>query len=101
MRNRHFQSGYKAPDGKLFFGCLNGFISFDPVTFTENDYIPPVVITGFRLFNSSRSKKSVNTLKEVHLKHNQSSFSIDFAALSYTAPDKNEYACILEGLETE
>jgi signal transduction histidine kinase/ligand-binding sensor domain-containing protein/DNA-binding response OmpR family regulator len=99
----NYKSGYKAGGGKLYFGCLNGFIAFDPLSFTENGYIPPVVITDFRLFNKhpqdSLLKKAIYYAKEVHLKHNQSSFSIDFAALSYTAPGKNNYEYRLEGWE--
>jgi ligand-binding sensor domain-containing protein/signal transduction histidine kinase/DNA-binding response OmpR family regulator len=78
----NYKSGYKTPDGKLYWGCLNGFIAFDPLSFTENDYIPPVVITDFRMLNPS-------------------SFNIDFAALSYMAPEKNKYAYMLEGLEKD
>ena len=103
----NYKSGYKAPDGKLYFGCLNGFIVFDPLSFTENEVIPPVVITGFRLFNRKNETETVDSIltssvynrKEVRLKYKQSSFTIDFAALSYVAPEKNQYAYILEGLE--
>ena len=103
----NYKSGYKAPDGKLYFGCLKGFIAFDPLSFTENETLPPVVITGFSLFNQKNETKpsdstlttSMHNRKEIRLKFNQSSFSIDFAALSYTAPEKNNYAYILEGLE--
>ncbi|MDR0542476.1 MAG: response regulator [Dysgonamonadaceae bacterium] len=95
----NYKSGYKAPDGKLYFGCLNGFIAFDPLSFTENETVPPVVITGFRLFN--KKNKSIDASNEAHLKYDQSSFTIDFAALSYVAPEKNRYACILEGFEKE
>ena len=103
----NYKSGYKAPDGKLYFGCLNGFIAFDPLSFTENEVIPPVVITGFRLFNQeyetvpvdSILTNSIHNLKNVRLKYNQSSFTIDFAALSYIAPEKNNYIYILEGFE--
>jgi ligand-binding sensor domain-containing protein/signal transduction histidine kinase/DNA-binding response OmpR family regulator len=97
----NYKSGIKTSDGKLFFGCLNGFISFDPLAFTGNDYIPPVVITGFRLFNTVETQLAGNATGEIHLKYNQSSFSIDFAALSYTAPEKNKYAYILEGFEKD
>jgi ligand-binding sensor domain-containing protein/signal transduction histidine kinase len=84
----NYKSGYKTSGGKFYFGCLNGFIAFDPLTFTENHYIPPVVITNY-------------TSDEIHLKYKQSSFSIDFAALSYTAPKKNKYVYILEGFEDQ
>lgn len=105
----NYKSGLKTPDGELYFGCLNGFISFNPASFTENKFIPPVIITDFRLFNkeipigekNSLLKQSVSNTKEIKLKHNQSSFSIDFAALSYTSPEKNKYAYILKGFENE
>lgn len=89
--------------------CLNGFISFNPASFTENKFISPVIITGFRLFNkeipiggkNSPLKQSISDTKEIILKYNQSSFSIDFAALSYTASEKNMYACMLKGFDKE
>jgi ligand-binding sensor domain-containing protein/signal transduction histidine kinase/DNA-binding response OmpR family regulator len=95
----NYKSGIKTPGGKLYFGCLNGFISFDPLIFSENKYIPPVVITGFRA--SAQAPKAFNAKGEIHLKHNQSSFSIDFASLSYTVPEKNRYAYLLDGFEKE
>jgi ligand-binding sensor domain-containing protein/signal transduction histidine kinase/DNA-binding response OmpR family regulator len=103
----NYKSGYKTPGGKLYWGCLNGFIAFDPLSFTENNYIPPVVITNFRLFHKEveGDEKDANptplfhSKNEIHLRHNQSSFSIDFAALSYMAPEKNKYAYMLEGFE--
>jgi len=105
----NYKSGFKTQDGELYFGCLNGFITFNPASFTENKFVPPVIITDFRLFNkeipigekNSPLKQSVSNTKEIKLKYNQSSFSIDFAALSYTAPEKNKYAYILYGFENE
>lgn len=101
----NYKSGYKSADGKLYFGCLNGFIVFDPLTFTENDNIPPVVITGFRLFNKPADnallKKDIHSHWAIHLKHYQSSFNIDFSTLSYVATEKNQNAYILEGFQQE
>ncbi|GHU76102.1 hybrid sensor histidine kinase/response regulator [Bacteroidia bacterium] len=84
----NYKSGIKASDGKFYFGCLNGFIAFNPLAFTENEYIPPVVITNAHLFNNG-------------VPYSQSSFTIDFAALSYSAPKKNKYAYMLDGYERE
>jgi ligand-binding sensor domain-containing protein/signal transduction histidine kinase/AraC-like DNA-binding protein len=101
----NYKSGYKSSDGKLYFGCLNGFISFNPLSFSDNFTVPEVVITGIRLFNKTVDDpsliESIRTNNEIKLKYNQSSFSIDFAALSYTAPAKNRYSYILEGLEKD
>jgi len=105
----NYKSGYKSPDGRLYFGCLNGFIAFDPLSFTENEIIPPVVITGFHLLNRKNENREVDSVlttsiynrKEIRLKYNQSSFTIDFAALSYVAPGKNNYAYMLEGFDKD
>lgn len=43
----NYQSGYRDPKGRIYFGSINGFIAFDPKSFSENTFIPPVVITDF------------------------------------------------------
>ncbi len=87
-------SGYKDSEGKLYFGSVRGMITFKPDEFLQNKFIPPVYITGFQLHNkeleinkdTSVLKKSIVYTKKIVLSYNQSSFSIDFAALSFTAP---------------
>jgi signal transduction histidine kinase/DNA-binding response OmpR family regulator len=105
----NYKSGFKANDGQLYFGCLNGFIAFNPSSFVKNNYIPPVFITNIRFLNKevkigdkdSPLKQSLIGCDNIHLKYNQSSFTIDFAALSYMAPEKNQYTYILENFEKE
>ena len=41
----NFQSGYIDKKGRIYLGSINGFIAFDPETFVENTFLPPVVIT--------------------------------------------------------
>ena len=43
----------------------------------------------------------ISFTKKLELSHDQSSFSIDFAALSFTAPEMMEYMYIMEGLDNE
>ena len=45
----NFQSGYIDKKGRIYLGSINGFIAFDPETFVENTFLPPVVITDFFL----------------------------------------------------
>ncbi|GBU06953.1 hybrid sensor histidine kinase/response regulator [Bacteroidales bacterium] len=105
----NYKSGIKTADGRLYFGCLNGFISFDPSTFVENRYIPPVVITDFYLLNkevevgteNSPLKQSITYTDSIELNYKQSSFSFAFAALSFAVPTKNKYQYILQGFEKE
>jgi len=90
----NYKSGFKASDGKMYFGSINGFVVFDPASFTHNSFIPPVEITRINLFN-----KDIAIEKTIRLRHNQSSLSINFAALSYISPEKNRYAYRLAGFE--
>lgn len=96
----NYKSGYKGQDGTLYFGSLNGLVSFSPGNFNPNKHIPPVVITNFELLEEDIPQRiHQSNMKNISLKHNQSSFSINFAALSYVAPEMNRYAYKMTGLD--
>lgn len=105
----NYNSGYKDPSGKLYFGTINGMVTFTPENFEENIFEPPVYITGFQVSNTeatgyrrnSSEQKSIIYMDEIILPYDQSTFSIDFAALSYTAPEMNEYQYLLEGVDKD
>ncbi|MEO5893713.1 MAG: two-component regulator propeller domain-containing protein [Ferruginibacter sp.] len=105
----NFNSAYKDKDGKMYFGSVKGLISFHPDEFTRDTFIPPVYITGFQIFNKeltiakdgSPLKKSITNTGKIILTHNQSTFSIDFASLSYAAPEMSEYAYKMDGLDKD
>ena len=105
----NYQSSYRDKNGRIYFGSINGFISFEPSTFIENDFLPPVVITDFMLFNKrvavgdegSPLKQSITLSESIELKSNQNSFSFRVAALSYQSPDMNTLMYKLEGYDTE
>ena len=82
--------------------------SFYPNRLSDNPYVPPVVLTDFRLFNQSVNPspnlplhQPIWATNSLILGHTQSIFALEFAALSYAAPEKNRYRYRLEGLETE
>jgi len=105
----NFNSAYKDAKGKLYFGTVNGLVSFYPSSFGSDSFKPPVYLTGFEISNrkveidslKSPLKISITYSKMITLQHDQSTFSIDFAALSYTSPQTNQYAYILEGVDKE
>lgn len=106
----NYSSAFKdTVTGYLYFGSVRGLIRFNPDTFTRNIFIPPVYITGFEVDNKelnidtkrSLLKKSVLFTDTIILPYNQSTFSIKFAALTYTAPEMTEYAYKLEGLDSK
>ena len=105
----NYQSGLKDRRGRLYLGSINGFITFDPATFSENRFVPPVVLADFFLFNrragvgneDSPLEKSIVYADRIELDADQNAFSLHAAALSYQAPEMNRLRYKLEGLDKE
>ena len=97
----------KGADGKLYFGGPNGFNVFDPDKIIENTYIPPIVITGFSIFNKPEvlGERGINnnldSTEDIVLSYKQSVFSFDFAALNYISSYKNQFAYKMEGFDKD
>lgn len=101
----------RADNGNFLFGTEDGFIVFNPMHIQKNDYIPKAVLTEFRLFNEPVSigeerhgnillNQSISNTKEIFLNYKNNVFSIAFASLHYSNPEKNQYAYMLEGFDT-
>lgn len=111
MLNNKFNYGafYKTSNNVLAFGGKSGvdFIYLDKIN--RNKYVPPIVITGIRLFNkkieptgnNSILSKAISETKQITLNYDQNMFSFDFAALNYANSKKNKYKYILEGFDQE
>ncbi len=105
----NYKSSYKTTNGDIWFGCIDGLISFNPQSFSENEYIPPVYITDFLLYNKpvvigseeSPLQKSIILSDTIVLKHHQNYFSLRVAALSFQAPEVNSLHYKLEGLDED
>lgn len=103
----NYRSSFKAADGKLYFGGINGFNAFYPDQIQNNSYVPPVHITDFELLEvdqplevDSSFNADLNIRKKIVLNHNQASFRISFVSLSFQAQSKNQYAYFMESLNT-
>ncbi len=102
----------KSRTGQFYFGGINGFNAFYPDSIKDNQYIPPIVITQFQLFNKPISvgktingtiilPKTLAETKKINLSHRENIFSFEFAALNYLDPENNQYAYMLEGVDRE
>jgi signal transduction histidine kinase/ligand-binding sensor domain-containing protein/DNA-binding NarL/FixJ family response regulator len=99
----------RASDNSLYFGGTNGFIMFNPKYITSNLKKPLIEISAFMLFNkevnpltnSSPLSISISETKKIILEHDQSTFSFEFAVLSYLSPSHNRYAYKLEGFDKD
>lgn len=102
LQSNEFKIGaaYKTPQGELLFGGVNGFSRFFPDHVQDNPFIPPVIITDFRIFEQPISLASISAQhQEITLSYTDNFFSFEFAALDYTNPRKNRYAYMLEGVD--
>lgn len=103
------QSFLKTRAGELYFGGYSGLTSFNPDSLKDNDFIPPVYITDFQIFNKpvlyaipgGQFQTHISEAKEIRLNWDQSVFSFSFAAISYTHSKKNQYKYIMENFEKD
>ncbi len=92
----------KSSTGEMFFGGGNGFNAFFPERITSNQAIPPIVLTSFlKLSKPVDLGRPVQEIETISLDYQDYVFSLEFAALDYTAPEKNRYAYTLEGLDED
>ncbi|PWA06110.1 hybrid sensor histidine kinase/response regulator [Flavobacterium psychrotolerans] len=98
---------YNAVDGEMFFGGAKGLNAFYPDKIKDNLLVPEVVFTNFQIFNkdqvvgsnNSPLKKDISETKEIVLSYKESVFTIEFSALNYIHPEKNQFAYMLEGFD--
>jgi PAS domain S-box-containing protein len=97
---------FQSPSGEMFFGGFSGGVAFHPDKVVDSPYVPPVVLTNFRLFDrpvtvgaDSLLSQSIGYTRAVSLSHDQNVFSLEFSALSYFNPVTNRYRYKLDGLD--
>ena len=105
----NFGAGLKNEKNEIILGGINGINIFNPDNLLENKNSPPVQITKFELFNkpvvpntpNSPLTQNILLTKEITLNHEQTVITLEFAALDYTRPEKNEYAYMLENFDKD
>ncbi len=104
LQSNEFNQGayYRSSSGEMFFGGINGFNAFYPDRIKENFYVPPVVLTSLTQGGEEIDLgKAVESVTEVTFSWPNNFFGFEFAALSYTQPEENQYAYMLEGFEED
>ncbi|MEE6187117.1 ligand-binding sensor domain-containing protein [Niabella digestorum] len=102
-----YASSYKARNGDIYIATHGGIIRVNPDNIKTSTYKPPLYITEITMLNIPLTinpnkgplKQSASLTHSITFTHKQSSFEIDFAALSYAAPDGIQYAYKMEGLD--
>ncbi len=99
---------YKSSTGEMFFGGFSGAVAFFPDRITDDTFVPPLVLTDFKLFGDSVTlgkhsllTRSIGHTDKVTLSHAQNAFAIEFSALSYLNAETERYRYRLENLESK
>jgi len=101
-------AAFTSSTGEMYVGGTNGFSVFHPEEIKWSNYKPPIVFTDFKLYQESVAigeesplKQNILLMDELVLDHYQNDFSVSFAALDFSNPDKIEYKYILENHDEE
>ncbi len=91
---------HKSEEGVMYIGGMNGFNQFKPdqiristapyvLTFTELEKLKGGAKTSMSLLNNP----------DIVLPYDEASFNVLFAAMDFVAPDKNQYAYRINGID--
>lgn len=105
-------SGFKAWDGTLYFGGMNGFSAFLPENIVYNNSDNTPLFTSLKVFYSNVTPKGIyhgrellphnlNDIQEIKLKHNENYVTLEFAGLNYVNPSKTYYKYKMEGVDSQ
>jgi ligand-binding sensor domain-containing protein/serine phosphatase RsbU (regulator of sigma subunit) len=89
----------KTASGELLFGGPRGWNGFHPNGITQDKYVPPVVLTSYKLGNQDgKLSHPIWTLPSLKVTYSDS-FELEFASLAFAAPEKNRFSYKLEGYD--
>jgi len=98
--------------GQIYLGGVNGFNEFFPDKIATIAFDPPILFTGFQIFNkevsvaqqgsdSSPLKSNIAYADTITLSYRESVITFDFASLNYVSREKKQYRYILEGFDRQ
>ena len=102
-------SSFKDLTGNIYFGGVDGLVYFNPETILDRKIHPNLIFTSFKIFNQEIKfnpeisdnilQKDINSVDTVILKYANKSFTIEFAAINFSAPEKLKYAVQMKGFD--
>lgn len=95
----NYNSALKASNGKFYFGGVDGLIAFNPNIADKKNFVPPVYISKFSIYNKevtvhsdeSPLTKSIIHTSRIILDYNQSNISFGVSLPSFS--DSKAYQC--------
>ncbi len=107
-----WDAGCQSADGEIFFGGINGLISFFPEKIINDTTLYPVYISKLVIQNKEVKigdeingrkilSKSIPYTDKIILTHLERAFSLEFVALNNLDPEETQYAYKLEGFDQD
>jgi diguanylate cyclase (GGDEF)-like protein len=98
-------------DGEILFGSPTGITYFQPEDVAQSDWSPHIIFTKLSVLGKAVSilnadsetfplKLPIYQAKEIILQPKDNVFSIEFSAVDFSAPERNQYAYKLQGFDT-
>lgn len=105
----YYNASINLSNGKMLFGGIKGFNSFNPDSISVQHGFPQITLTGLRVMNNPinaesefvKKATSVYDIKQLVLPNEKSMFSLNFVALEYSLPERIQYAYFLSGGDKE
>ncbi|MBL7968753.1 MAG: response regulator [Prolixibacteraceae bacterium] len=103
-------ASFKDNNGNLYFGGIDGMVYFHPDNIVDNPIKPNLIFTSLKIFNQEIKfspgipnkilKCDINSADTIVLDYTQKSFSIEFAAINFSVPEKIKYSVQLDGFSS-
>lgn len=105
-------ASFKDENGRFYFGGVEGVSWFEPDSISISRFAPPIYFTNLKINNEPYEFREVEEkngilvkpffeTESITLDYDENIFEIEFAALDFRAPDKNEYMYMLEGFNPQ
>jgi len=100
-------SGYKSPDGRLWFPTIKGLVVVDPAKLQQNSSPPNVVIEAILADGSpnaatnTANRLGVDPTAEAFIPAGNQRLEFQYTGFSFAAPKGVHFKCRLDGLEKD
>ena len=99
-------SGAKTPNGELLFGATGGLTVIRPELLAPWQFHPPIAVTDIRIGGKNVKINRFNastglTPEPLVISPAANSVAVEFSALDYSAPERNQYQYRLEGFDDD
>ncbi|RYZ52349.1 MAG: hypothetical protein EOP49_09655, partial [Sphingobacteriales bacterium] len=96
------QIAYTLRNGLFVYPTYDGFVSFDPLKYSEKNISGNTIISSFTIpDNPSPRVLDATDKSEIHLSASQDFFTIELTAFNYSNPRETWYSYKLEGFDKD